>query len=137
MGNWEWDVDNRYTLPFENNLMFLKLDHQNLRIYGLSRILVLECYKFSRFLPPDERFGMVSQIRRAALSVHLNIAEGASRQSVGERKRFYEISRSSLVEIDAAFDLANDLNYTNNFDMKPLEEAVVNCFKHLCGMLKA
>jgi four helix bundle protein len=43
---------------------------------------------------------MTSQIRRAALSVHLNIAEGASRKSESERERFYEISRGSIVEID-------------------------------------
>ena len=52
---------------------------------------------------------MIQQIRRAALSVVLNIAEGCSRKSEAERKRFFEISRGSLIEIDAAFDIANEL----------------------------
>lgn len=62
----------------------------------------------TRHLPTDEKFGMISQIRRAALSVHLNLAEGASRKSPVERKRFYEVARSSLVEVDAALDVARD-----------------------------
>ncbi len=69
----------------------------------------MECYNLSKHLPDTEKFGMITQIRRAALSVHLNIAEGASRKSEIERKRFYEISRSSIVEIDAALDIAKAL----------------------------
>src|SRR5215210_1016624 len=97
--------------------MFLKLNHQKLDIYNFSQAFVLECYKLSKCLPDSEKFGMVSQIRRAALSVHLNTAEGASRKSEIERKRFYEISRSSIVEIDAAFDIANGLDYLIDYDM--------------------
>jgi four helix bundle protein len=48
-------------------------------------------------LPSDEKFGMISQIRRAAFCVHLNIAEGASRKSENERKRYYEIARGSVI----------------------------------------
>ncbi len=55
--------------------MFLKLNHQKLDIYKFSQAFVLECYKLSKYLPDGEKFGMVSQIRRAALSVHLNIAK--------------------------------------------------------------
>ena len=56
--------------------MFLKLNHQKLDIYNVSKSFVLECYKLSNYLPDNEKFGMTSQIRRAALSVHLNISEG-------------------------------------------------------------
>jgi four helix bundle protein len=61
--------------------MFLTLNHQKLDIYAASKKLVLACYKLSNYLPAEEKFGMISQIRRAALSVHLNISEGASRKS--------------------------------------------------------
>jgi four helix bundle protein len=74
--------------------MFLKLNHQKLDIYNYSQAFVLECYILSKQLPDYEKFGMVSQVRRAALSVHLNIPEGASRKSEIERKRFYEIFRA-------------------------------------------
>jgi len=115
--------------------MFLKLKHQKLDIYNFSQVFVLECYKLSKQLHDNEKFGMISQIRRAALSVHLNIAEGASRKSEIERKRFYEISRSSIVEIDAALDIANGLEYLKNYDTSKVGEAMVRCFKILTGLI--
>lgn len=86
--------------------MFLTLHHQRLDVYMASKKFVLECYKLTKPLPQDEKLGMISQIRRAALSVHLNIYEGASRKSQAERRRYYEVARGSVIEIDAALDLA-------------------------------
>ncbi len=117
--------------------MFLKLNHQKLEVFIVSRQLVFECYKLPNVLPADERFGMVSQIRRAALSVYLNIAEGASRKSETERKRFYEIARGSIIEIDAALDIANDLEYLIKFDSSKLGETMVKCIKLLTGLIKS
>jgi four helix bundle protein len=121
--------------PFKTTFMFLKLKHQKLDVYNFSQSFVLECYKLSKHLPDTEKFGMVSQIRRAALSVHLNIAEGASRKSELERKKFYEISRSSLVEIDAALDIASGLEYLKNYDVSNLGEGMNRCFKILTGLI--
>lgn len=115
--------------------MFLSLNHQKLNIYSFSREFVLECYRFTKILPSEEKFGMISQIRRAALSVHLNIAEGASRKSESERKRYYEISRGSIIEIDAALDIAEGLNYLNDYNINRLGELMVNCFKILSGLI--
>jgi four helix bundle protein len=117
--------------------MFLKLNHQALDIYGISRQFVSECYKLTVKLPLEEKFGMISQIRRAALSVHLNIAEGASRKSDAERKRYYEIARGSVIEIDAAFDIAKDLNYLNGIQADQLGNSTINCFKVLTGMIES
>ncbi len=116
--------------------MFLKLNHQKLEVFIVSRQFVLECYRLTKILPTDEKFGMISQIRRAALSVHLNIAEGASRKSETERKRYYEIAKGSIVEVDAALDIANDLEYLKNADTKILGEKMIACFKLLSGMIK-
>jgi len=91
--------------------MFLQLKHEKLDVFQFSRSFVGECYRLTKELPAEERFNLISQIRRAALSVHLNIAEGASRKSLGERKRFYEIARGSVIEIDAALDVAEDMGY--------------------------
>ena len=55
--------------------MFLQLSHTKLNVYQFSQALALECYKITRQFPNDEKFAMVQQIRRAALSVHLNIAK--------------------------------------------------------------
>lgn len=117
--------------------IFLTLNHQKLEIYKFSRAFVVECYKLSKILPQDEKFGMISQIRRAALSVHLNIAEGASRKSSAERKRFYEIARGSVIEIDAALDVANQLDYLSNFDTNQLGDITIQTFKILTGLIHA
>jgi four helix bundle protein len=62
-------------------------------------------------LPGDEKFNMVQQMRRAGLSIKLNLAEGASRRSPVERKRFIEVARGSLIEVDAILETAVDLKY--------------------------
>ena len=115
--------------------MFLKLNHQNLDVYSFSKKFILECYKLTKHFPSDEKFGMISHIRRAALSVPLNIAEGSSRKSEIERKRFYEISRGSIVEIDAALDVAKELNYIDNIELQQLEESMIKAFKILSGLI--
>ena len=91
--------------------MFILLNHKTLDVYLIIRELIKETYKVSLLLPAEEKFNMVQQIRRAALSVKLNLAEGSTRKSEIERKRFLEISKGSVVEIDAALETAVDLNY--------------------------
>ncbi|HRI21805.1 MAG TPA: four helix bundle protein [Panacibacter sp.] len=115
--------------------MFLQLNHQKLDVYSFSKTFVLGCYKLTKTLPADEKFGMISQIRRAALSVHLNIAEGASRKSENERKRYYEIAWGYIVEIDAALDIAKEINYLNNYKIDNLGEVMIRIFKKLSGLI--
>jgi four helix bundle protein len=117
--------------------MFLQLNHQKLQVYSVSREFALECYKLARQLPAHEKFGMISQVRRAVLSVHLNIAEGSSRKSDTERKRYFEIARGSLIEIDAALDIAGDLGYLEQVDTTNLGKALIQCFKLLTGLIKS
>ena len=119
----------------ENQFMFLQLNHQKLEVFKTSRRFVLECYKCTKEFPSDERFAMISQIRRAALSVHLNIAEGCSRKSLTERKRYFEISRGSLIEIDAALEIAVDLTYVNQQKLADLGKYMVDCFKMLSSLI--
>jgi four helix bundle protein len=71
-----------------------------------SLILVEEVYKITRLFPRQEQYILVSQIRRAAVSVCSNIAEGGARISKKEKKRFYEVARSSLVEIDSQLEVS-------------------------------
>jgi len=117
--------------------MFLDLNHQRLNVYISSRKLLVEWSRFAKQLPEEERYSMRLQIRRAALCVQLNIAEGASRRSEIERKRFYEISRGSVIEIDAILDAAVDLNYVGLYDTTLLGIAIKNTFKLLSGLIKS
>lgn len=115
--------------------MFLELAHTRLDIFKASRAFVLDCYRITKEFPADERYAMVQQIRRAALSVHLNIAEGCSRKSPAERKRFFEVSRGSVIEIDTALDIANELNYCSRDQLNTLGENLIVTFKQLSGMI--
>jgi four helix bundle protein len=116
--------------------MFLNLAHTKLDVFHATQKLALDCYAVSRHLPPDERFAMVQQLRRAALSVHLNLAEGCSRKSKVERSRFFEISRGSVIEIDTCLDLAIKLRYINLKDLDEVGGSIVHVFKLLSGMIK-
>lgn len=117
--------------------MFLHLAHTKLDVFQLSRSLTIECYKATRQFPPEERFALSMQIRRAATSVHLNIAEGCSRKSFPERKRFFEVSRGSVVEIDTALDIAVGLQYCPAEDLKPLGEVLIRVFKMLSALINS
>jgi len=89
----------------------LKLSHKNLDVYRFSIQLLEEIYKTTKSFPKEEQYTLVNQLRRAAISVCSNIAEGASRLSKREKKRFYEIARGSLVEIDTQLEISLILNY--------------------------
>ena len=115
--------------------MFIKLNHKSLKIYEAIRELVREVYEISMKLPAEEKFNMVQQIRRAALSVKLNLAEGSTRKSLNERRRFYEVARGSVVEIDAVLETAVDLNYYEVDRLNTVAELLNKCFAMLSNMI--
>jgi len=73
--------------------------------------LVESIYRITRRFPEEERFGLTSQLRRAAVSVPSNIAEGAARRSTLEYLRFLSMARGSLSELDTQLQIAQRLNY--------------------------
>ncbi len=115
--------------------MFLELSHTKLDVFKVTKEFVLSFYKEAKAFPPEEKFGMSSQIRRAALSVHLNLSEGCSRKSLAERKRFYEIARGSLIEVDTAFGIAVELGYCSKEKLQPLGILIVRTFQLLSKMI--
>src|SRR5436190_22349728 len=115
--------------------MFIKLNHKSLDIYQAVRGLTKEIYLVSIKLPSDEKFNMVQQMRRAGLSVKLNLAEGSSRRSPVERKRFLEISRGSLIEVDAILETAVDLKYYSLEELTRIGELLNKSFAMLSKMI--
>ena len=115
--------------------MFIQLKHKSLNIYLAVKELVKEVYKISLLLPSEEKFNMVQQIRRAALSVKLNLAEGCTRKSIAERKRYLVVSRGSVVEIEAVLEVAVDLNYLNKESLETIGELLNKCFAMLSKMI--
>lgn len=108
--------------------------YKNACISGIKKVRFGMLQDYQNF-PQEEKFTMVQQIRRPALSVHLNIAEGCSRKSETERKRFFEISRGSVIEIDTALDIAHELEYKTQEELKQLGIYLVSTFKQLTGLI--
>ncbi len=104
--------------------MFLHLAHTQLPVYRDALQLVVVCYEILKKFPAEERYILSQQIKRASLSVYLNIAEGCSRKSEKERKRYFEIARGSVVEVDAGFDVAISLCYTQGKDLTEIGHIV-------------
>ena len=113
----------------------LNLSHKKLDVYQLALKLVKEVYDLTRNFPKEEQFVLVNQLRRAAISVCSNIAEGAARQSKIEKKRYYEMSRSSLVEADTQFEIALILQYLKNGQLQQLEIYLESVFRMLSKMI--
>jgi four helix bundle protein len=115
--------------------MFLQLAHTKLDAFKFSQELALECYKITHLFPNEEKFAIVQQIRRAVISVHLNIAEGCSRKSKNERIRYFEIARGSVIEIDAAIGIAYKLSYASLEQFQPLGDNIIKSFKLISGLI--
>lgn len=95
---------------------------EKLTIWNDARQLVKEIYKVTAKFPKEELFGLTNQLRRAAVSILLNLAEGANRSSSKEKVRFYEMSHTSIDEVVAALYIALDLNYVSKSDFDRLYE---------------
>jgi len=115
--------------------MFLQLANTKRDVYKFSQELTLECNKITKLFPNEEKFAMIQQIRRAAISVHLNIAEGCSRKSKTERKRYFEIARGSVIEIDAAIGIACKLSYASLEQFQPPGDNIIKTFKLISGLI--
>ncbi len=100
-------------------------DHTKLRAFELADEVALLVYQITREFPREEMYGLVSQMRRAAVSIPSNIVEGCARESESEYLRFLEIAFASLRELHYQFNLAQRLGYidTNgaNCELKIVE----------------
>jgi four helix bundle protein len=84
---------------------------EDLEVWRKAHALVLAVYKATAVLPAEERFGLVSQMRRAAISVAANIAEGAKKRTAKDQFNFYNIAQGSLEELRYYLILTRDLGY--------------------------
>ena len=115
----------------------LKLNHKNLEFWKRGIELISQIYSITENFAKKEMIGLSNQMRRASISIASNIAEGASRKSCLERKRFYEIARSSAVELDTQLEIALMLKYISKTELDKIEEDFIQIFKMLSGLLKA
>lgn len=125
----------KFLLLKYKKLTMLDLSHKKLDVYHLAINLVKEVYELTKHFPKEEQFVLISQLRRAAVSVCSNIAEGSARRSKMEKIRFYEISRSSIVEIDTQIEISLVLEYLTKNQIPELEKYLESVFRMLSKMI--
>ena len=99
--------------------------------------LVRLIYIFASELPSEEKFNIISQLKRASTSIPLNIAEGAGRNSDKEFRHFLHIARGSLSEVNTVLDLCVLLDFCESQRIKPLNEQEQKCAALLNGLIKS
>lgn len=90
-----------------------KFAFQSLSVYRMAKALVIMCYRLTRCFPAEEKYAMVQQMNRAAVSIPSNLAEGYSRDSLKDKIRFINMSYGSLMELVCQFEIVFELGYIN------------------------
>ena len=93
---------------------------EKLDVWQETRKLAVKIYRITREFPKDERFGLISQMRRAGISISSNIAEGTSRYSGKDQVRFYEIAYGSLMELLNQLIISCDLEFLKEVNLEVL-----------------
>ncbi len=106
--------------------------HKRLEIWEEIMKLVEEVYELTKKFPADEMYGIISQMRRAAISIASNVAEGCARRSTREKVQFFIMARGSLSELDAQLEISLRLNFIN----KQENEVVTERFERVSRMLQ-
>ena len=110
---------------------------EDLKVWEKSHEFVLEVYKITRQFPGEEKFGLTSQIRRSAVSVAANIAEGSKRQHLNEYIQMRYIAQGSLSETKCYLLLARDLKYLSEIEYQELFGQSQEIAKMLSGLINS
>ncbi len=110
--------------------------HKDLDVWNRSVALVTMVYDVTKSFPKDEIFGLTSQIRRSAVSIPSNIAEGSARKGNKEFVQFLYISLGSTAELETQFIIAHNLKYISSSEYKPMMSNLIDIRKMLSGLIK-
>lgn len=111
-------------------------DFRGIKVWQKSHHLVLSIYKITLNFPKEEIYGLTSQLRRSAVSISSNIAEGACRSGDKELKYFMTMSMGSASEVEYQLLLSHDLGYIPTSVHKELEDKIIEIKKMLTGYIK-
>ena len=109
--------------------------YKDLMIWQRSMDLVEFIYRLTEDFPPKENFGLVSQMRRAAVSIPSNIAEGYGRQSTGSYSQFLLIARGSLFELETQLEISTRLKYVPTTESKKILSEIVEISKMISSLI--
>jgi len=112
-------------------------DYRNLRAWQLGRDLAVQSRPLIKRMPSEERFALSDQWRRAAYSVPLNIAEGASRKGPLEFRRHLDIARGSLHELEVIFELVIAQEYLKEEELSAIRQTRAECARTVWGLIRS
>lgn len=115
----------------------MSYSYKDLIVWQKSKALAFEVYRATQLFPQCELYGLTSQLRRSAVSVASNIAEGQGRLTKGEFQQFLGHARGSLLELETQLAIAVDLNYLPADDFARLERLILEVSKLLNGLLES
>ncbi len=110
---------------------------EKLEVWQNARKLIVFIYELTNGFPENEKYGLVSQIRRASVSIAANIAEGSARTSSKDQAHFTQIAYSSMLEVLNHFFIALDLKYINNEEFKSIREVIETISNQLNALRKS
>lgn len=110
---------------------------KDLTVWGKSLQLVKSVYLLTRKFPESEKFGLTNQIRRAAVSIPANIAEGYGRNFTKERKQFVAMAKGSASELEAELLVAKELGFVNDNEFSSVQPLMTEVLKMLSGLLRS
>lgn len=112
------------------------MTHKDLEVWRKAIAFVTDLYHKTSSFPKEELYGLVSQLRRSAVSIPSNIAEGAARQSNKEYIQFLYVALGSLMELDTQLIIAKNLNFLSNESLNDLQSKTNEIGKMLNGFIQ-
>jgi len=109
----------------------------DLQVWQEAHSLVLDVYKVTKNFPSEERFGLTNQMRRSAVSVPSNIAEGFGRNTAKDKTQFYSIAKGSLLELQSQLYIAMDLNFVEQENKNNFDERIELIARLISGLIKS
>jgi len=112
----------------------MEYQFEKLNAWQESRKMVLAVYQLVKKFPPEERYALCDQLRRAVISIPSNIAEGNGRMAIKEQIHFLEIAYGSVMEVYCQLQLAVDLDYISDEEFKQIKPLIYNTSKLISGL---
>ncbi len=108
--------------------------HEKLVTWQLAKVLAKQVYMMTSTYPKEERFGRVDQMRRAAVSVMSNLAEGCGRTGARDQAHFSQLAFSSLLELEAQYQLSLDLGFLGKDEYQAIRGAIMDLVKKISAL---
>ena len=110
--------------------------HKKLDVWQMAMDLIIEIYRITESFPKEEKYGLSNQLRRAAVSVPSNIAEGAARNTKKEFVNYLHMAQGSLSELDTQLELAKRLGMLDGKSWEDLDSVLLRVDKMLTGLIR-